>query len=526
MWSSGNIRLKNTPRTSRCGIISDAISKFGYIKAIVVLVSTLILVYVTTAYFDDSEDIKLIISNPSRSSLSTTWKPCEWHHGDPVLFNFHMESYEPGQLKYKAGHWFHFAEHMLPWFFMLQEAEKTSNDSHVYLHLDMPHKVEQMNAFTRYLSVMAVTDGNAKLIDFVHFDPKAAPFNIQPYSSKSAYYDHENRLRYKSFLLDLHSGVKESASFSMEPNVQARDRLSNHATLSSSSHVHAHTSVSLLRPKHTNRECVQYLGTIGGQHPPVVRRCWFQKSGQADLFRSRTLTICPPSKIIQEELKTSPVVTRRLLIYQRDLSRRISNLYGKRGIVGRLRESLGKSWDVRILIHSDRTSACELSNRLRHVDVFITAHGFQSMLLMLLPRGALMYELYPNHYYKPSYGWLARNMELAHFHSMAKPSTWYHTVILFWYTTEQCMNSKFCRGFARDTDVSFGDDAMERLLSLIRKGESRDLRGNPHQWVDEGEPIFDLDYKNKPGGGYNDCDDYEIDLPHVEKKRMQRGTQS
>lgn len=45
-----------------------------------------------------------------------------------------------------------------------------------------------------------------------------------------------------------------------------------------------------------------------------------------------------------------------------------------------------------------------LMHHLYNADVLVTPHGFQSMLLLFLPRPAVIFEVFPYRYYKRGYG--------------------------------------------------------------------------------------------------------------------------
>jgi hypothetical protein len=45
-----------------------------------------------------------------------------------------------------------------------------------------------------------------------------------------------------------------------------------------------------------------------------------------------------------------------------------------------------------------------LAHHLADADLLVTPHGFQSMLLLFLPRPALIFEIFPYRYYKRGYG--------------------------------------------------------------------------------------------------------------------------
>lgn len=55
-------------------------------------------------------------------------------------------------------------------------------------------------------------------------------------------------------------------------------------------------------------------------------------------------------------------------------------------------------------MHSGSRSPCMLAHHLSDADILVTPHGFQSMLLLFLPRPALIFEIFPYRYYKRGYG--------------------------------------------------------------------------------------------------------------------------
>ena len=57
-----------------------------------------------------------------------------------------------------------------------------------------------------------------------------------------------------------------------------------------------------------------------------------------------------------------------------------------------------------ILMHKTSRSPCTLMHHLYNTDILLTPHGFQSMLLLFLPRPGLMFEIFPEKYYKRGYG--------------------------------------------------------------------------------------------------------------------------
>jgi hypothetical protein len=61
-------------------------------------------------------------------------------------------------------------------------------------------------------------------------------------------------------------------------------------------------------------------------------------------------------------------------------------------------------FSVQVLMHSSGRSPCMLAHHLADADLLVTPHGFQSMLLLFLPRPALIFEIFPYRYYKRGYG--------------------------------------------------------------------------------------------------------------------------
>jgi hypothetical protein len=67
-----------------------------------------------------------------------------------------------------------------------------------------------------------------------------------------------------------------------------------------------------------------------------------------------------------------------------------------------------EDWEIQVVMHSSQRSPCELAHLLHDTDVLLTPHGFQSMLLLFLPRPAVLFEVFPFKYYKRGYGPLSK----------------------------------------------------------------------------------------------------------------------
>lgn len=80
-----------------------------------------------------------------------------------------------------------------------------------------------------------------------------------------------------------------------------------------------------------------------------------------------------------------------MVIYQRDLNRKIANLEETLSLLRRQFDPL--KWDIEVLMHDKNRSPCMLSAMLHNADILLTPHGFQSMLLMFLPRTSILFEV-------------------------------------------------------------------------------------------------------------------------------------
>ena len=179
----------------------------------------------------------------------------------------------------------------------------------------------------------------------------------------------------------------------------------------------------------------------------------------------------------------------KLVIYQRDLSRRLDNEIEALGLLGQALPSvLGTGtdpatstgtgagagggpadWDVKVLMHAKDRSPCELALALHDADVLLTPHGFQSMLLLFLPRPALLFEVFPYKYYKRGYGPLGREYGVIHAGVMSPPQSWHAGLLLGLLDTAACMLGKQCRNYARGDNVRLTQHGVNRLVSAVRQ---------------------------------------------------------
>lgn len=112
-------------------------------------------------------------------------------------------------------------------------------------------------------------------------------------------------------------------------------------------------------------------------------------------------------------------------------------------------------------MHDNDRSPCALRRQLWDADALITPHGFQSMLLLLLPPPVspalhdkrMLFEIFPHRYYKRAYGPLSKELGVYHSSAMSPPITKDRQILLSIIPTSWCMYTKYCREYARGDDV-------------------------------------------------------------------------
>lgn len=143
--------------------------------------------------------------------------------------------------------------------------------------------------------------------------------------------------------------------------------------------------------------CGQFVMEVGDV--PIERGKWFTNQSTVDTIREKILKFCKMKKkdsFKSEEQHES--TSFKLVIYQRDLDRRI---IGLSDLVYKLKIMAGPNWSFVILHHSEATEPCEYHRVLGNADIFLTSHGFQSLALIFMKKGATLFELYNYKYWKP-----------------------------------------------------------------------------------------------------------------------------
>lgn len=106
-----------------------------------------------------------------------------------------------------------------------------------------------------------------------------------------------------------------------------------------------------------------------------------------------------------------------------------------------------------MIYHDNRRPVCELMTLLSQVDVLLTPHGFQSILLLFLPPSAMIFEIFPNHYYKQVYKVIANSIGVGHGHVTSKTSSSFYSFFFSAISPEICMKNILCRVIARWQNV-------------------------------------------------------------------------
>eukprot|EP01033_Poteriospumella_lacustris_P003383 gene3383-2504_t len=399
------------------------------------------LVYFNTTY-SSGTTADGVLSASAMSDPHGVWKyGCDASPNAPVLVNVETKL----GVNYNAGHWFHMSELIMTQHATLRKQGKLVNSSAIYVNFDKEDFIADLNAITRLIVYLgtAAPDINVKEMRFL--------------SSKSLTqaFLHDHLQRSHNMLLDFskmkttevewidmkESSVPTSARFT-KPMIKRSDSPSAGG----------------------GKECVHATHNFKARWPTPQRGSWFPEDADVTTFRQKLRNACPRDKDMQKKHeKRTPY---KLVIYQRDLSRKIMN---EAEAIQLLRAALPADlWEISVLMHSSKRSPCELAHMLNDVDVLVTPHGFQSMLLLFLPRPALLFEVFPYRYWKRGYGPLSKEYGVIHDGVMSPGTKWDTRFFLSFVKTSFCMTSKFCRGYAREQDVLLTQQGVNRLVRSLQ----------------------------------------------------------
>jgi Glycosyltransferase 61 len=164
---------------------------------------------------------------------------------------------------------------------------------------------------------------------------------------------------------------------------------------------------------------------------------------------------------------------KNLLIYQRDHSRKITNI-GE--LEAALKRGAGPGWHVSTMIHSSTMPPCELIQTIRDTSVLVTVHGFSSTLLLFQPLDSMLVEVHPFYYYRPNvYGKLQQslvryaNVSREYHSHESSPTTLVMQVVAKIVYRQACAKSVLCRNVARYQDVVVPSSFIDSILAAMTK---------------------------------------------------------
>ena len=165
----------------------------------------------------------------------------------------------------------------------------------------------------------------------------------------------------------------------------------------------------------------------------------------------------------------------RIVLYERDSNRHFKDLDR---VVSRLARGAGnaadagRGWDIDLVYHHDDMHPCLLHLALHDADVFLTTHGFQALALLFLKPGAVLIEIFPYKYFKPSYLKLSGTYGVHHrWRQNASPTSLTHAALRL-VPQATCMRHRRCRSHARGDSVVMTDDDVAFVINVTRDVEA------------------------------------------------------
>lgn len=364
---------------------------------------------------------------------------------------YHMKTKLP--ITYESNHWFHIAEKFMAPHTLMREQKSQTDSSEIFLYFDKSGFIKDLNGMTKFMVILGVMKEPTKQHQYnpsiVHYIDSNINDNKIPKEVK----------RGDSFLFDPKSNEFETEF--LDKTISTNNRF-----ITSTQHISHHIRGFSNTSSTGKRVCVRLMANVGGEEHPLQRGHWFPNQGDVEDFRAKMAVLCPFNR------SAAPPKQKRfkLVLYQRDLSRTLKN---QEGALSWLRRGLSADWELQVVMHKADPSPCELSHKLYDADVLLTPHGFQSMLLLFLPRPALMFEVFPYRYYKRAYGPLSVEYGILHGGTMSPPLEWLQGVLLSLVSSEACMLNRYCRSYARAFDVKLTRGGADKLLLLIGELEQR-----------------------------------------------------
>lgn len=239
-------------------------------------------------------------------------------------------------------------------------------------------------------------------------------------------------------------------------------------------------------------ECAKYMGTYG--YKPVQSDRWFLNIDNVNKFRESLSLMCPieinplPQSLVTSHLypynsaNTSDLLVsskqlkkNKLLVYQRDLNRQFSNF---NDVLSQLNGALGSQWAIDVLNHNEQIHPCVYYKALQETDIFLTTHGFQSIGIIFMRPGSVIFEVFPYKYFKPSYSRLSPQFGVKHQWVQNQNSQSWSRYYLRFISQDTCMKNKRCRSHARGDNVTLNDNDMKLVLQTAKDIDNGIISGN------------------------------------------------
>ncbi len=377
----------------------------------------------------------------------------------PVLYNLKTAL----GVTYDGGHWFHVAENFMAQHSKLRANGGNTDATDIYFNFDKPGFSLELNGITRLMVAIAAMKEHKHLPSRLNLHFLHIPIDyVNPEKLSESVSNSGNKASFKQVVVQLPPEAKlpDHRIVTLTKNMESKARFVPHA-------------VTAAQGASYDRTCVLYKGSYGGEWPTPQRGHWFEGEGDAYSFRQKLRTLCPrDTPLLQKYNKVDSNSKngrkmRKMVVYQRDLSRKLAD---EDDALKLLRESFPPAeWDISVLLHTPDASPCYLAHLLHDVDVLLTPHGFQSMLLLFLPQPSLIFEVFPYRYYKRGYGPLAKDYGLLHAGVMSPPLTWHRKFLLGLVTTDWCMLSKQCRNYARGDNVKLTTRGVDSLVRAVKE---------------------------------------------------------
>ena len=137
------------------------------------------------------------------------------------------------------------------------------------------------------------------------------------------------------------------------------------------------------------------------------------------------------------------------------------------------------------MMHSNQRSTCELIEKMSTATVFLTSHGFQSILLLFQPLISSFIEIHPYLYYKPGfYGDInasfRNNFQLPRAYlseeSVPDNASFVGRIVYFlhsrnWLDEYICVSGTaraLCRNMYRIQSVTMSSQLIQRTIAMIQ----------------------------------------------------------